>query len=234
MALPLILTGASMGANALGAENARAATIQGAETAADIQRMGTKFAQRLFNESLAREQPFIQAGQRALPLAELAASGKGNFRSTPVYQNRQSTGLSALGGLADSQVSPFAAKRFNQMLDATEEAMNLSRLNDLISIGLGSSGTAGQQGTAAANEATRAAILGGQMQSGAAQTAFEQRQNMINGLLQQGGGLSSYLSADKPSFFPAAPESSATRPTYVRYFGTTPVEFYADTRTEVR
>jgi len=211
MAVGAILAGIGMGANALGAEANRATTLEGVKTSADIQQMGLDFAQKLFDQSMARERPFIEAGQAALPLAQLAAQGQGKYQETPLYQFRNESGAGSLANLVQGgEISPFAQSRFTNGLNVSEEAQNRARLNDLLSIGLGSSGTAGQQSNAMANTATNAAIAGGQLGAAGTQTAFEQRQNTINGLLQGLGGLSSYVAANRSPTSTRSPMSQTS------------------------
>ena len=207
--LALIPAIAGIGAQAAGGEAARKTTLEGARSALETQRLGQDFAREILEGSIAREQPFIQAGQAALPLSQLAALGEGQFRDTPIFRERESTGLAELAdAIQGEQISGFARDRFGRGLDVSEEAQSRARLNDLLAIGLGSAGTAGQEGGTLANLATQAALRGGDIRATGAQTAFEQRQNAINQALGELGGL--------PSFFAATKEPAASTP---QFFG---------------
>lgn len=196
MALPAILTAVGIGSQAVGAGEARKATEAGAREALASSRKGREFAQELLDESIALQQPFIEAGQGALPLAELAARFEGDFRGTPAFAAREEQGMTALlNAIQGDELSGFASDRFGGRLDASEQGMNRARLNDLIAIGLGSSGSAGQQSGTLADLATRSAIQGGSLAGTGAQTAFEQRQNAINQAASEFSGLPAFLAS---------------------------------------
>lgn len=199
MAFPVaaVLGGVSAGLSGMGGMQANQANIQGAKTALKTQRMGQALADKIFQASIARERPFIEAGQAALPLSVLAAgAGGGNYADTAAYRYRDEAGRAALADLlGGANLSPFAGKRFGDTLNLSEEANNRARLADLIAIGLGSSGTAGQESMARANANTAAALQQGALAGATAQNIFEAKQNMVNQLLGSLSGLPSYYAA---------------------------------------
>jgi hypothetical protein len=209
LAVPVALGGLSLLSGITGAESQRKAQIAGAESALDTQRLGQGFAEDLLGSSIGRQQPFIQAGLDALPLAELAAVGQGGFRDTPIFRQREETGLAALmEAIQGGELSGFAGERFATGLEASEEAQNRARLNDLLNIGLGASGAAGQAGGTLADLATRSAVAGADISAGGAQTSFEQRQNAINQALEGLSGIPSFIAATRQ---PAAPPAVQLR-----------------------
>ena len=196
--LPLLASLGGTGLNVLGAEQERKATVEGVKGSLETQRKGQRFAGDILEGSIAREQPFIEAGRGALPLAELAAVGEADFRGTPIFRGREEQGLAALmEAIQGDELSGFAGERFGSTLDASEQELNRTRLNDLLAIGLGSSGTAGQEGATLANLATQSALRGGNLQASGAQTAFEQRQNQLNQALASLGGAPSFFEATR-------------------------------------
>ena len=195
MAVPLALIG-SLAAKAIGGAAAGNIAQSGIESAIDTNRRGQTFAESLLERSIDRQAPFIEAGQAALPLTVLAREGGGEFRDRPIFQQREESGLAALlGSIQGDDLSGFAADRFSTGLDVSEEAQNKARLNDLLNIGLGASGQAGQTGQRIAGAATTGALQRGNLGASGAQTSFEQRQNILNQQLEGLSGLPSFFAA---------------------------------------
>lgn len=129
------------------------ATEQAARTSADVTREQLAFQQRMYDESVARQMPWITAGTTALNKLLPIATGEkpytmAQFQQDPGYQFRLTEGLKALdrqaaarGGLISGGALK-AAQRFGQQEASQEYANAFNRyLNPLQSLaGVGQTG----------------------------------------------------------------------------------------------
>jgi hypothetical protein len=139
--MTFFVAGAVVVSGAMGARTARKAgkvQAEAAETAAQVQRdtAGEQLdlQRRMYEEGVARQQPFLEAGQGALnqliPLAsQYTQFGMDQFQQDPGYQFRLEEGMKALdrqaaarGGLISGSALK-AAQRFGQGL-ASQEYQN--------------------------------------------------------------------------------------------------------------
>lgn len=215
------VAGAVVGSALIGGSASKsAASAQAASTdaAAQLQRETAKeqlaLQQRMYEEGVARQQPWLQAGQTALnkliPLTDYTKFGTAQFQQDPGYQFRLSEGLKALdrqaaarGGLI-SGAALKAAGRYGQDYASneyqnafnryqTERAAQLQPLQSLAGVGQTTAQTLGQAGqqyaTSAGNIASQsAANIGDLMQSGAAARAsgYVGQANALTGALNTG------------------------------------------------
>jgi len=160
------------------------ATTQAANISAQAAREALGLQRQMYQEGVARQQPWLQAGQTALNKLIPEATnyqqfGMNQFQQDPGYQFRMSEGLKALdrqaaarGGLISGGALK-AAERYGQGL-ASEEYQNAfnryqtersARLNPLQSLaGVGQT-TANTLGQAGQNYATAAGNISGSMAS---------------------------------------------------------------------
>lgn len=152
--------------------------------AANISAQGTREAlalqQRMYEEGVARQQPWLQAGQGALnQLVPLATNyqrfGMNQFQADPGYAFRLSEGMKALersaaarGGLLGGATGK-ALQRYGQEMGAqeymnafnryqTERNAQLNPLQSLAGIGQTSANTLGAYGQNMANQANQLAM----------------------------------------------------------------------------
>jgi hypothetical protein len=159
-----------------------AATGQAADMQAQVAREQLALQERMYEEDVKRQQPWLQAGEQALnrltPLAtQYTPFGMQQFQQDPGYQFRMSEGMKALergaaarGGLL-SGATLRGTQRFGQELASQEyqnafnryQAERTARLQPLQSLaGVGQT-TAQQLGQAGQNFATGSANISGQM-----------------------------------------------------------------------
>jgi hypothetical protein len=159
-----------------------AATGQAADMQAEVAREQLALQQRMYEEDVARQAPWLKAGEQALnrltPLAtQYTPFGMQQFQQDPGYQFRMSEGMKALergaaarGGLL-SGATLRGTQRFGQDLASQEyqnafnryQAERTARLQPLQSLaGVGQT-TAQQLGQAGQNFATGSANISGQM-----------------------------------------------------------------------
>jgi hypothetical protein len=159
-----------------------AATGKAADTQSKVAREQLALQQRMYEEDVKRQQPWLKAGEQALnrltPLAtQYTPFGMQQFQQDPGYQFRMSEGMKALergaaarGGLL-SGATLRGTQRFGQELASQEyqnafnryQAERTARLQPLQSLaGVGQT-TAQQLGQAGQNFATGSANISGQM-----------------------------------------------------------------------
>ena len=181
------------------------ATTEAANISAQGAREALALQQRMYEESVARQQPWLQAGQGALnQLVPLATNyqrfGMNQFQADPGYAFRLSEGMKALersaaarGGLMSGGTGK-ALQRYGQELGSQEymnafnryQAERNAQLNPLQSLaGIGQTatnalGNAGQ---------TMASNVGNAMMGGAAARAS----GYVGGANALAGGLGTYL-----------------------------------------
>lgn len=188
-AIPMI---ASMGAQALGGEQARESTIEGARTQAEIERLKRDYAQRTFEEDIERQKPFYEAGKQAGVLYPDAIVNKLDPTVTGAYQLQKRLIEPELEGAPE-----YVKESAMQQLGAIEQQKQKSRLMDIQQIGLGAAGAAGTAGLNLGNILAQSYGLTGQVSGGAKQSAAEQRQSAWNVAASQLSGLPAYFAAGR-------------------------------------
>jgi len=155
------------------------ATEQAANISAQSSREALDLQRRMYEESVARQQPFYEAGREALnkliPLSEYQKFGMDQFQQDPGYAFRLSEGQKALersaaarGGLM-SGATGKALTRYGQEAGSqeymnafnryqTERAARLNPLQSLAGIGQTSANTVGGYGQNYANQANQLAL----------------------------------------------------------------------------
>lgn len=184
---------AGIALSAAGGEAARASTIEGAELQVEQERLGRAFQREQFEKALARQQPFLEAGQEASPLLAMAIRNEldtSNLPSTEIQKGLLAAGLG-------EEAPAFVTERAGRGIEAIEAENQKSRLLDLVQIGLGAAGAA--SGTRANIGTTTAQSLGriGNIGAGALQSAATQRQNIATQATERFGGLPAFLASQK-------------------------------------
>lgn len=156
------------------------ATEAAANISAQAQREGLGLQQRMYEENVARQQPWLQAGQNALAKLSTAAEytpfGMDQFKADPGYAFRMSEGMKALersaaarGGLLSGNMLK-GAQRFGQDLGSQEymnafnryQAERSARLNPLQSlagVGQTAANTLGAYGQNFADQANQLGMI---------------------------------------------------------------------------
>ena len=223
--MTFFVAGAVVVSGAMGARTARKAgkeQAQAAEQAAQVQRDTAAeqldLQRRMYEEGVARQQPFLEAGTGALnqliPLAsEYTPFGMAQFEQDPGYQFRLAEGMKALdrqaaarGGLISGGAMK-AAQRYGQGLASQEyqnafnryQAERAARLQPLQSLaGVGQTtaqqiGAAGQQyGQAGSNVLGQMATNVGNLGTSAAQARASGYVGGANALMGGLGGALGY------------------------------------------
>ena len=214
------------------------ATSQAADLQSQVAREQLALQQRVYEEGVARQQPWLKAGEQALnklvPLTDYQQFGMNQFQADPGYGFRMSEGMKALersaaarGGLLSGSTLK-ATQRFGQDLASQEyqnafnryQAERQARLGPLQSLaGVGQTtaqqlGAAGQQfaGQSAQTAGQMAANVGDLMTSGAAARAS----GYVGGANALTGALGTYLNYSQGQNMLNAlrPPVAAPAPTY--------------------
>ncbi len=155
------------------------ATERAANISAGTSREALDLQRRIYEEAVARQQPFYEAGREALnkliPLSEYQKFGMDQFQADPGYAFRLSEGQKALersaaarGGLM-SGATGKALTRYGQEAGSqeymnafnryqTERAARLNPLQSLAGVGQTSANTVGGYGQNYANQANQLAL----------------------------------------------------------------------------
>ena len=187
--LGLLSSIGSLGAQAAGSASANASTIEGARTQAGIEAQNRAAQTRQFDQQIARQQPYVDVGKRALPDFINALSNRGDVSNLPATQIQ--------GGMISDFLGPnapdFIKDKALQNLNAVQLEGNKGRLSDLISIGLGGAGaTTGSRlnlGSALGSSLSRQ----GNIESQGLQQSAQNRQNLANSLTTGLGGIPAYI-----------------------------------------
>lgn len=183
---------AGMGASALGSQQAAASTIEGAETQAGIEALNRQYQRKLFDEQVAAQQPYMEAGYAAQPyLEEYRTEGGRDLSQNALFQNQDRLGREGLA--VSGHNLPATQNYFSRLQNATGQDPAYQRLLDLQRIGLGSAEQAGtyaqQQGNALAQSYGTAAnaLMRGEG------SAAAQRGSMYRDVAGQVGSIPAYL-----------------------------------------
>lgn len=137
MAFWLALAG--MGVDAIGKQQGVAATVEGAEAQAGIEKLSREAQERRFQRDIEYQKPFFEAGEKAVEPYAQAVKGEFDITQSPLYKMQKEMVMGELEG-APEGVRADALER----LGAREGEMAKGRLLDLQKIGLGSAASAGQ------------------------------------------------------------------------------------------
>ncbi len=202
-------------ASSKAASTQAAATSEAADLQSQVAREQLALQQRIYEEGVARQQPWLKAGEQALnklvPLTDYQQFGMKQFQADPGYAFRLSEGQKALersaaarGGLMGGATGK-ALLRYGQEMGSqefanafnrfqTERAARLQPLQSLAGVGQTTAqqiGAAGQQfaGQSAQTAGQMAANVGDLMTSGAAARAS----GYVGGANAVTGALGTYL-----------------------------------------
>lgn len=155
------------------------ATTEAANISAQGSREALALQQRMYEEGVARQQPWLKAGEQALnkliPMADYQKFGMGQFTQDPGYGFRLSEGQKQLdrqAAIRGGQISGSALKaaaRYGQDMGSqeymnafnryqTERAAALNPLQSLAGIGQTTAAQLGQTGQNYANQANQLAM----------------------------------------------------------------------------
>jgi len=144
--LPLILAGASMLSSSAGASAAQSATKEGARAQTKINQQAIDKRREIQDDLTLRNKPYYDQGISQIP-GILAMSGNPDFSPTnPTYGDKYSLGakqmtLSGMGRMGRN-LAPQSETDAN--FNASEQARLLNRKLDMLKVGYGQAGTAGQ------------------------------------------------------------------------------------------
>jgi hypothetical protein len=192
--MPSLIVGlGSIGAGAIGEDQAREGSVEGARTQANIEGLGRAASEKEFGKQIVRQQPFIDVGTRAInPLIE-AISNRGDVSGLPATQIQSDLISDFLG----PQAPGFVTDDLFANLEATELERNKGRLSDLVNIGLGgvgsSAGSRVNLGTTLGSSLAGSGNLAGQ----SLQDAAISRQNTANQLTTSLGGLPAFIAGQR-------------------------------------
>lgn len=208
---------ASMGFQWAGAMAQTQGMVTGSKSQAKIEKISRDYQTKVFQEGYKKQLPFMQAGKEAIPLYQKALGGEA-----------EETGIGAMGrGLVEqetSSMSDYVKGLASKRLEAAAPEKTKGRLMDIMQIGLGQSGSAGQSAINLGANLARSQQTGGAALAQATMAQNIGRQNMYMGAVEQLSGLPAYMamrpggSTQAPistygSVSPVAPQSSMqTRP----------------------
>lgn len=182
---------AGMAGQAAGGRQQRAATIEGAETQAEIERMNRDYQRELFEKEQARQKPYYEMGlQNALPMVDkYLQQGQVSQEQMPLYRMQKDAGLNAL---AEQNVGGYGRERFMEGLNATEQDATYNRLMDALKFGLGASSAAGAGASNFAGSYMNSLARGNRALSAGESRAASQRQSMYSNLAGQASSIPAY------------------------------------------
>lgn len=193
LAIPTIL---GIGVQAASAEGARAATEEGARGQARIEALKREALQKQFEQQIERQQPFLEAGVKALPQLTEAISGRGDVSALPATRIQGDLIAEFLG----DEAPDFIKNRAATNLEAVELERQKGRLADLVSAGAGGAVSATGSRVDLGTTLGRSASNLGSLQGQSLQQQAIQRQNLINQTVGQLAGLPAlYAASQGPS-----------------------------------
>lgn len=200
---------AGMASQAAGSAQAQASTIEAAKSQAYAADLAQKFQKEMLNKELKKLKPYSDVGlKRGLPFMQqileqgdlsagtgMAGTGKPGeltLSDMPFYRMQRGAGLQALEE-AGFGGSDYVRNQYLGDLGTAENAATRARLQDLLSIGLGASGSAGQGAQSYATQTgQRMSSLANILSSAQSQRSLIEQQG-INRLGGQISSIPSYL-----------------------------------------
>lgn len=189
----LIAVGGGAVIQGAGAETARATTLEGAKTQADIERQSREAQTRQFEKQIERQQPLLDVGNLALPQFIEALSNRGDASGLPATQIQSDLISQFLG----DQAPEFVKERALGDLGAVEAERNKGRLADLVSSALGGAMTSAGQRVDLGSTVGRSIAQEGNILGQGLQQSAIQRANTQNQAVQGLAGLPAYYAAQK-------------------------------------
>jgi hypothetical protein len=181
-----------LGAQAAGAEAARAGTIEGARAQAEQERLAREFQEEQFQKAIERQQPFLEAGQEASPLLTMAIRNELESSRMPAADIRKAQLAAGLEGAPE-----FVTERAGRGIEAIEAENQKARLLELVQTGLGAAGAvSGERAQLGSLQALSGARIGN-IGAGALQQAAAQRQGTVNQAVSAFGGLPAFIAAQR-------------------------------------
>ena len=194
--------GGALGGAIEGSDQARAAE-QAAQTTGAASQAAIDLQRRMYEEGVARQQPWLKAGEQALnkliPLTDYQTFGMNQFQADPGYGFRMSEGMKALersaaarGGLL-SGATLKGVQRYGQDLASqeyqnafnryqTERAARLNPLQSLAGVGQTTANTLGAAGTSYGQNVGNALLNQAYTAGNAGLAAANARQSMYGNI----------------------------------------------------
>lgn len=167
-------------------------TVSGSRAQAGIERLGREASSRQFGRQIARQQPFIDVGTRALPQFIESLSNRGDVSGLPATTIQSGLISDFLG----DQAPQFVLDEALGNLEAVEAERNKGRLSDLINIGLGGVGSSAGSRVNLGTTFGRSIASEGNVLGQSLQDAATGRQNIANQAITSLGGIPAFLSAN--------------------------------------
>lgn len=161
------------GISLAGQRAAQESTVAGAEAQIEIEDMNRAFQKNLFEGQIERQQPFIDAGNIALPDLVKAIQNKGDASSLPSATLRRDI----VGEFLGEQSPDFIREQAFGDIDASETEINKGRLSNLVNVGLGAVSGEAQTGANLAANLENSFIKEGNIQGQSLQDQAIARQN---------------------------------------------------------
>jgi len=160
---------------------------------ANIEAQNRAYQQKLFEEDIARSQPFYKAGIKALPEYEKAVEGDFDPTKTGLYEMQAELMEPGLEGAPE-----YVREEAMERLGAEEEQKAKPRLLDLMQIGMGAAGSAGRTSVNLGTALARSYGTSSQALQKTDKVASDIRQSMWGRAADEISGLPAYF-ASKPS-----------------------------------
>ena len=158
---------------------------KGTQQQAEQEAISRGIQQQQFEGQIARQQPFLEAGQLALPQLVESISGRGDVSGLPATQAQRGMITDFLG----EQAPEFVTEDALANLEAVEAERNKSRLSDLVNIGLGGVGASAGSGVNLGTTLGRSLATESNIRGQGLQQAASSRENRRNQLIQGLTGL---------------------------------------------
>ncbi len=168
-----------------GQKDAAESQQQGTAEQIRIEGLNRQFQKEEFDKQIARQQPFVDVGNLALPQFIEALSNRPSAAGLPATQIQGGMISDFLG----SQAPGFVKERSLANLGAIEAEKNKGRLSDLINIGLGGVGSSAGTGVNLGTTLGQSLMTSGNLQAQGLQAAAANRENRQNQLFQGLSGL---------------------------------------------
>lgn len=191
--IALVAAAGSAAMGAAGSNAAMAATKEGAQSQANVEEMSRQYQRKLFDEEMERLRPYHEtAVQEGLPLMQQYLSEGGIDQSQMPLYNMQMD--AAMSGLEGQGVGDYGMNRYRDSLSAAENDAGYARLQDMMQIGMGASGAAGQGAGNFATGQAQSFINSGNALARANMQANNMQNSMYGDLADQFSSIPAYAS----------------------------------------
>lgn len=184
----------SLAGQAAAGQQQSAATKEGAQSQAEIEGMNRAYQQREFDKIIADNVPFREAGNQAIPLWKDAASNKLNVQGMPLYELQKQL---IEQGNEGNEAPAYIGERSLAGLRGVEGEAQKGRLIDLVKVGLGASGSAGQANLGLGNVLGQSYMNQGDSAAAGLMNAANIRQSLINKGLEEASGYPAYQASQR-------------------------------------